>query len=164
MAHDDDLADKAQQLLDAMNYFLRDSRIVAALTADDLTSMRDDRDDLEKKLKYYRVITYSKGRRSGQRLDRVDGKPIPVIISGLVLSEDAGAAGGASAVDVAALLADVILPIAAAVAFAAALSAITGGSLKEGAARKLGRQQSRSRATCRTWLHSLRHWRLPQRP
>lgn len=141
---DDDLADQTQRMLDALDVFLGNARLVAKLSSRDLTVIRSDRERVAKVLQAYRAISgYT--RRRQHRPNVVPSGPnqgmmVPVVLGAMTraLAIPAAGAGGTVAAttaswEIAMVLGQVLLPIAAAVL----ISELTGGSLHANLGRKL---------------------------
>jgi hypothetical protein len=132
---DDDLADQAQRMLDALDTFLANKKLVGQLSASDLQSFKEHRHDVFAKLAAYRAINFFTRRRPHSPVVVVpsgphQGLPVPIAIGGIVVAAQPSAVGGAAATtfggwEAAAVLGEVLLPIAA----AAILAGVTGGTL-----------------------------------
>lgn len=142
---DDDLADCAQRLLDALDATVRDAKLVAQLDPDDLKSIRANRDRVFIALAGYRNLSYFTERRSA-RPRRVSAGTRRSVLAPMAISatlaipmELAGGTAVAGGTGSGALLAigGALLPIAIAAGAAVAVSRLTGGSLQDSAARHL---------------------------
>jgi hypothetical protein len=149
---DDDLADRAQQLLDALDATLRNTKFVSQLDPDDLKSIRANRDRVFAALGLYRKLNYITERRSIRPLRVPAGlhqrMPVPMAVPAMMAAPAALGAGtavvtgGGTAVATGGsgallLLGQILLPIVAAFLVSEAISKATGGTLQDSATRSL---------------------------
>jgi len=143
---DDELADRAQQLLDALDALLRNTKLFGQLSQDDRRSIELHSHKVFIALQFYRQVSYFTKRRSPQARTISAGPrqavgsaavlAIPLVAPAIPLVAPAGAGGGAAAATgtgIALVVGQILLPIAIAVW----VSEITGGSIQDIAARKL---------------------------
>jgi hypothetical protein len=146
---DDDLADRAQQLLDALDATLSNTKVVSQLDPDDLKSIRANRNRVSTALALYRQLNYLTERRS-TRPPQVPASPrksmlLPMAVSA-TLAAPAGLGGGTAVAtgtgtavatgtgsSALLLLGQILLPIVAAFLVTQA----TGGTLQDSATRSL---------------------------
>jgi hypothetical protein len=149
---DDELADRAQQLLDALDALLRNTKLFGQLSQDDRRSIELHRHKVLIALQFYRQVSYFTKRRSPQAR-MISAGPrqavgsaavlaIPLVAPAIPLVAPAGVGGGAAAATgtgrgIALVVGEFLLPIAIAVSAAVFVSDITGGSIQDIAARKL---------------------------
>ena len=144
---DDELADRTQQLLDALDTFLSNGRLTAQLELSELNSLRTRRRQIGEMLTYYRSWSgYTKRRTDSRRIVPAVSQQamlLPAALGGVAVLAPAttGAGAGTAATvgmeaggwAVAGTVGMVLLPIAAALL----ISEITGGSIQQVAGRNL---------------------------
>jgi hypothetical protein len=138
---DGELADRAQQLLDALDLLLRDRKFVTQLSAAKLRSIRAHRERVSKGLEVYRTLNLFTERRSSTRPFTVPSGPSQGMLVATAISAaweapaatEAAVATAAQGPGIFLIAGQILLPLAAAVM----ISELTGGSIQGNMARKL---------------------------